>query len=139
LWTLEERLRPPDDVLRPHGRDPARELLWLLRAEGSVDASEVSAGFTRAALARLGHSVSDQVPAVSRLEPIIGQMERAAADLGAFGVLARQAVELDELPSDAEREFIATTLHLSMAFGAYAYHAIALTRRHLQGPEGKHD
>lgn len=110
-------------------RELERERLWLERAELHAGRS----GFAEHATARLaaGERTYGDRWARLGLVRLLAELGEEAADLGAWSVLALQALELAELPPDS-REYAATRLHAAILCGAHAHHALSGASRELR-------
>ena len=115
-------------------RDPARELAWLheaVRDLGIGDAAFVDHALRRLAL---GQELYGDRWTELGFDRLLGELEEEAVDIGAWGVLALQALETDPCISDAMRDHIALVLHVAIAFGACSYQAITIARQDLALP-----
>ncbi len=125
--------------LRPAPRQEARELLWLELAELDAGAS----GFAEHAIRRLaeGERLYGSHWAELGLERLVDELLEEAADLGAWGVLALQALEALELHEpnlDGPRgELIATALRAAILWGAFGHRALTIARGHLEDGRGR--
>ena len=69
-------------------------------------------------------------------ERLLSELEEEAADIGAWGVLALQAVQTAPNVSDVMRDHIWLLVHVAIALGAYSYQALALVRGDLEQRAG---
>lgn len=119
-------------------RDEPRERHWLEHAEMQAGRS----GFSRHAAHRLAagdHAYGDRW-ARRELAELLAELSEEAADLGAWGVLALQALELQHLPNLVQRQ-IADRLHATIRLGAHAHRELVRSRLELRadiaaGPSG---
>lgn len=109
-------------------RDPRAEQRWLVVAELSAGQS----GFTRHALMRLdaGQQAYGEGWTARPVDELLGELAEEAADLGAWGVLALQALELGRLDRTV-RARIADLLRDAILAGAQAHRALVDARREL--------
>ncbi|MGN6867073.1 MAG: hypothetical protein ACTHMY_01590 [Solirubrobacteraceae bacterium] len=111
-------------------RDRESERHWLDAAELDIGRS----GFAEHALSRLaaGEEAYGDRWSVIGLDQLLGELREEAADLGSWGVLCLQAVELEELEgAGGAGESIATRVRAAILFGAYAYVALGLAQDEL--------
>lgn len=110
-------------------RHHALEKTWLRRAE--IDAG--AASFAAHAIARLdaGASVYGERWAELGVERLITELAEEAADLGAWGVLALQALELKQALSAAARAAIASRVHAAILAGGRAHRELERARDEL--------
>lgn len=108
-------------------RDESRERFWLERAELGAGRS----GFAAHALMRLaaGEDAYGYRWRDTPLDELLAELTEEAADLGAWGVLARQALEHQTWASDGDR--IARRLHAAIHCGAQAHLELVRARREL--------
>jgi hypothetical protein len=112
-----EQSRPP--------RDPARELAWLQEAVvelGVGDAVFVDHALRRLALEREFHGGE------MGLARLLATLEERAADIGAFGVLALEALASEPDLSDLMRDHVSAVVHAAIVLGAYSYQALTIAR-----------
>jgi hypothetical protein len=123
-------------------RDGSRERPWLELAELSAGRS----GFLEHALMRLaaGEHAYGNRWAHMGLDHLLRELTEEAADIGAWGVLALQALEHHPSAHDVDR--IARQLHAALLWAAYAHLELVLARRELHaghadglGPHGRAD
>jgi len=110
-------------------RDIARECCWLATAE--LDAGAL--GFARGVGRRLavGEELYGDRWAVLGIPKLIDELSEEALDLGAWGVLALQALEQQEL-AENHRERVATRLRATILWGAYAHSELGRASSELQ-------
>jgi hypothetical protein len=117
-------------------RDEARERLWLEDAVANLGTADTK--FVEHALRRLavGQELYGDRWAGLGFERLLSELEEEAADIGAWGVLALQAVQTDPNVSDVMRDHIWLLVHVAIALGAYSYQALALVRGDLEQRAG---
>jgi hypothetical protein len=110
-------------------RELERERLWLERAELHAGRS----GFAEHATTRLaaGERMYGNRWARLGLMRLVAELSEEAADLGAWSVLALQALDRAELPPGS-RECAAARLHAAILCGAHAHHALSGASRELR-------
>jgi hypothetical protein len=110
-------------------RDVAREGAWLQRAEQRAGLS----AFAEHAARRLaaGETAYGDRWVGLGLERLLRELREEAADLGAWGVLALQA--LDRAPSvpGPTRERLARSIYTAIVWGAHAHRALVIAQRDL--------
>jgi hypothetical protein len=110
-------------------RNPQRERDWLERAELHAGWS----GFAEHTITRLAageRAYGDRWTELG-VERLLAELSEEAADLGAWSVLALQALEHAELPQPCF-ERIAALLHATILCGAHAHQALAGAGRELR-------
>lgn len=105
-------------------RNLSKEKTWLKRAE--LDAG--AASFAAHTIARLeaGGDAYGERWAELGLERLISELGEEAADLGGWGVLALQALDLDHAVGATRRASIGTRLHAAILAGARAHRQLEL-------------
>lgn len=109
-------------------RDETQEAAWLALAETKAGRS----GFARHVTARLlaGESAFGNRWAGLGLARLLVELTEEAADLGSWGVLALQALELEELPGET-RERLGRLIEQTIALGASAHRGLVQARLEL--------
>lgn len=109
-------------------RDPGRELALLRDAVADLGAGDLA--FVDHALQRLTdeHDLDDDALAQLGFEPLLSALEDRAADIGACGVLALEALDAESDLSEPMREHLRIVVHVSIALGAYSYQAMTIAR-----------
>lgn len=104
----------------PAARDHGAERTWLIAAERAAGAGH----FTTHALRRLdaGQAAYGDRWATLGLHRLVHELLEEAADLGAWGVLALEALERDAASlSDTQRRRLEGLLHAAIVAGARAH------------------
>jgi hypothetical protein len=114
-------------------RDPERELAWLESA--TADLGEAGAAFVEHARRRLslGEEAYGDAWAGRTVEQLVDEMVEETLDVGAWGVLALQALELDTTITSMNRTHVATVIHAAVAIAARSHQALTIARRAVDG------
>jgi hypothetical protein len=115
----------------PARRDERRERCWLEAAELRAERSNVAAHANRRLAA--GERAYGNRWTELGVVRLLTELAEEAADLGAWGVLALQALEHDTGIRTTQRDAIANALHDAILYGAHAH--AALTRARAATPE----
>lgn len=109
-------------------RDPGRELALLRDAVADLGVGDLA--FVDHALQRLTdeHDLDDDALAQLGFEPLLSALEDRAADIGACGVLALEALDAEPGLSDTMRDHLGSVVHVAIALGAYSYQAMTIAR-----------
>ncbi len=110
-------------------RDPKREDDWLSLAELRAGRS----GFTEHALMRLaaGERAYGDRWAARTVDELLGELTEEAADLGAWGVLALQALSAKDAAGGRRSRRVAEQLEAAITCGAEAHSLLIQARRAL--------
>lgn len=119
-------------VGRPR-REESRERLWVEHAE--LDAGR--SGVVEHALMRLAageRAYGDDRWATVTLDELLGELSEEAADIGAWGALALEALERSR--GGLDRGVIAARVYAAILWGAYAHLEIVHARLELKNGGG---
>lgn len=121
---------PAPSNAAPAARNTQAERAWLLSAAGAAGAQH----YATHALRRLtaGQATYGDRWTSLGLDRLVLELLEEAADLGAWGVLALQALDADPALSEAVGPAIATRLHEAITAGARAHRELELAQSHLE-------
>jgi hypothetical protein len=113
-------------------RNESRERFWLQGAERGAGRS----GFASHALMRLaaGERAYGDRWAGMGIDHLLGELSEEAADIGAWAVLALQALEREGELGASDDEWIAARLRAAILWGAYAHYEVLRARPELHTP-----